>query len=104
MPEPEVLPGSARTRSSAEPFREFIEAELNKGRNAKAIFEDLVMHHGYDGSYDAIKRLARTLRKRESKLSCRFETEPGQEAQAITEKARGRAIQKPANTASHGFL
>ncbi len=77
--EPELPTGS--TRSSAEPFRDFIEAELRKGRNAKAIFQDLVLHRGYDGSYDAVKRLARTLRKREPKISCRFETEPGQEAQ-----------------------
>jgi transposase len=75
---PEVPTGS---RSSAEPFREFLEAELRKGRNAKAIYQDLVLHRGYDGSYDAVKRLARTMRKREPKISCRFETEPGQEAQ-----------------------
>jgi len=76
--DPEVPTGS---RSSAEPFREFLEAELRKGRNAKAIYQDLVLHRGYDGSYDAVKRLARTMRKREPKVSCRFETEPGQEAQ-----------------------
>jgi transposase len=76
--DPEVPIGS---RSSAEPFREFIEAELRKGRNAKSIYQDLVLHRGYTGSYDAVKRLARTLRKREPKISCRFETEPGQEAQ-----------------------
>ena len=79
--EPEVPTGSSATRSSAEGFREFIDAELEKGRNAKAIFQDLVAHHGYSGSYDAVKRLARKLRTREPKISCRFETEPGQEAQ-----------------------
>ena len=79
--EPEVPTGSTSTRSSAEPFREFIDGELKKGRNAKAIFQDLVLHRGYSGSYDAVKRLARKLRKREPKISCRFETEPGQEAQ-----------------------
>ena len=79
--EPEVPTGSTSTRSSAEPFREFIDGELAKRRNAKAIFQDLVLHRGYTGSYDAVKRLARKLRKREPKVSCRFETEPGQEAQ-----------------------
>ncbi len=79
--EPEVPTGSTSTRSSAEPFREFIDGELKKGRNAKAIFQDLVLHRGYTGSYDAVKRLARKLRQREPKISCRFETEPGQEAQ-----------------------
>jgi transposase len=79
--EPEAGPSSTSTRSTAEPFRAFIAAELNKGRNAKAIYQDLVLHRGYTGSYDAVKRLARRLRSREPKVSCRFETEPGQEAQ-----------------------
>jgi len=78
---PEVPTGSTSTRSSAEPFREFIDIELKKGRNAKAIYQDLVAHQGHTGSYDAVKRLARKLRKREPKISCRFETEPGAEAQ-----------------------
>ncbi len=72
---------SATSRSSAEAHRAFIQAELGKGRNAKAIYQDLVAHHGYTGSYDAVKRLARTLRKHEPKVSCRFETDPGQESQ-----------------------
>jgi transposase len=78
---PEVPTDSAVTRSSAEPFRAFVETELAKRRNAMAIYQDLVEHHGYTGSYDAVKRLARKLRKREPKVSCRFETEPGQELQ-----------------------
>ena len=78
---PEVPTDSAVTRSSAKPFRAFVETELAKRRNAMAIYQDLVEHHGYTGSYDAVKRLARKLRKREPKVSCRFETEPGQELQ-----------------------
>lgn len=83
--ESHTLPGevptgsSALTRSSAEPFRAFIEAELAKGRNAKAICYDLVVHHGYDGSYDAVKRLIRKLRKHvrpESQLSLRNRARP----------------------------
>jgi hypothetical protein len=66
----EVPTGSeSSTRSSAEPFRPYIEAELAKGRNSKAIYQDLSLHHGYDGSYDAVKRLARTASQRsESEL------------------------------------
>ncbi len=79
--EPEVATDSRSSRSSAEPHRAFIEAELAKRRNAMAIYQDLVEHHGYDGSYDAVKRLVRKLRKHEPKISCRFETEPGQEMQ-----------------------
>jgi hypothetical protein len=46
----------APSRSSCEPHRSFIEAETAKGRNAVAIFQDLVEHHGYDGAYNAVKR------------------------------------------------
>lgn len=105
--EPEVPTGSevptdaAATRSSAEPHRAFIKAELEKRRNAMAIYQDLVEHHGYGGSYDAIKRLARKLRKHEPKISCRFETDPGQEMQvdygegALTRDPRTGKYRRP---------
>jgi len=48
-----------RDRSSCREHAAFIEAELAKGRNATAIYQDLVEHHGYAGSYDAVKRFAR---------------------------------------------
>ncbi len=62
-------------------FREFIAREVAKGRNSTSIYQDLVEHHGYAGSYDAVKRLARKLRPHNPKIGCRFETDPGQEAQ-----------------------
>lgn len=70
-----------KSRSACEPHRTFIEAQVAKGRNATAIFQDLHEHHGYDGSYDAVKRFVRKLQPKEPKVSCRFETLPGQEAQ-----------------------
>jgi transposase len=95
------VPTDPVTRSSAEPFRAFITAELRKGRNAVAIYQDLVEHHGYEGSYDAVKRLARRLRKHEPKISCRFETDPGQEMQvdygdgALTRDPRTGKYRRP---------
>jgi transposase len=82
-PDPPKVPtgSAATTRSSCEPFRLFVEAELAKRRNAKAIYQDLALHHGYSGSYDAVKRLARKLRPNEPKICCRFETDPGAESQ-----------------------
>jgi transposase len=77
----EVATDSTRSRSGCEPYRSFIEAEAAKGRNAVAIFQDLVEHHGYPGAYNAVKRFVGKLRPRSPKISCRFETEPGQEAQ-----------------------
>ena len=78
---PEVAADPWRSRSSCEPHRRFIEAEAAKGRNAVAIYQDLVEHHGYDGAYNAVKRFVGKLRPAETKISCRFETGPGQEAQ-----------------------
>jgi hypothetical protein len=69
----------AKSRSSCEGHRPFITAEIAKGRNGTAIFQDLVEHHGYEGSYDAVKRFVRTLVPSTPKFSCRFETLPGQD-------------------------
>jgi transposase len=70
------------SRSACEPHREFVEEAVGKGRNATAIYQDLVENHGYAGAYNAVKRFVRTLKPgREAYAKCRFETEPGQEAQ-----------------------
>ena len=92
---------SSPTRSTAEPHRSFIAAELDKRRNATAIYQDLVEHHGYTGSYQAVKRLARKLRKDTPKVSCRYETAPGQEMQvdygdgALTRDPRTGKYRRP---------
>jgi transposase len=78
---PPVATDSPRSRSGCEPYRSFIEAEADKGRNAVAIYQDLVEHHGYAGAYNAVKRFVGKLRPRDPKISCRFETDAGQEAQ-----------------------
>jgi transposase len=100
--EAEAPTGPAPSRSTAEPHRDFIAGELNKGRNGVAIYQDCVQHRGYTGSYDAIKRLIRKLRKDElPKISCRFETEPGQEMQvdygegALTQDPRTGKYRRP---------
>jgi transposase len=95
------VPTDSQGRSSAEPFRPFIETELAKRRTAMAIFQDLTEHYGYTGSYDAVKRLVRKLRKGQPKVSCRFETEVGQEAQvdygegALTRDPRSGKYRRP---------
>ena len=68
------------SRSICEPHGVFVKAEVEKGRNAVAIYQDLVEHHGY-GAYDAVKRFVRKMTPRDVKVSCRFETAPGEEAQ-----------------------
>ncbi len=76
--EPAVRAGM---RSVCASHFEFIDAEIAKGRNAMAIYQDLVEHHGYGGSYDSVKRFARKGHETNAKISCRFETLPGQEGQ-----------------------
>ncbi len=70
-----------KSRSVCEPYRAFIETEVVKGCNSKVIFQGLVEHHGYEGAYDAVKRFVRKIRPADPKISCRFETPPGEEAQ-----------------------
>jgi hypothetical protein len=43
-------------RSTCEDYRELIEQRLARGRNGKAIWQDLVSENGYRGSYQAVKR------------------------------------------------
>ena len=68
--------------SACEPYRELIEEKLSRGRNAKAIWQDLVTDHGYPGNYQTVKRFVRRLGG--SKLPQAagiILTEPGEEAQ-----------------------
>ncbi len=51
-----------RSASACEPYRELIEQGLVRGRNAMAIWQDLVSDHGFAGSYQTVKRFARKLR------------------------------------------
>jgi transposase len=48
--------------STCEPFRELIEQGLARGRNAVAIWQDLVSDHGFTGRYQTVKRFVRKLR------------------------------------------
>ena len=48
--------------SACEPFREAIELGLSRGRDATAIWQDLVAEKGFDGGYQTVKRYVRKLR------------------------------------------
>jgi hypothetical protein len=62
VPEPEPGPGRSPTASACEPYREVIEIGLGQGRNAKAIWQDLVDDHGFRGAYQSVKRFVGKLR------------------------------------------
>ena len=73
---------SSAGRSACELFREAIELGLSKGRNAKAIWQDLVDSSGFAGGYQSVKRFIRGLRGNSSPEACAvIETAPGEECQ-----------------------
>ncbi|MGC2529726.1 MAG: IS21 family transposase [Candidatus Acidiferrum sp.] len=79
---PILPPGNNSSASACEPHREAIELWLSRGRNAKAIWQDLVDIHGFAGGYQSVKRFVRQLRGAPAVEACAvIETEPGEEAQ-----------------------
>ena len=64
-PGPEAVPpkpGRAPTASACEPYREVIVDALNRGRNAVAIWQDLVTDHGFTARYASVRRFILKLR------------------------------------------
>lgn len=62
--------------------RDAIELGLSHGRNAMAIWQDLVDGRGFTGGYQSVKRFVRKLLGSPSKKACAvIETAPGEEAQ-----------------------
>ena len=54
-------PKPVPSASACEPFREAIELGLSRGRNATAIWQDLVADSGFSGGYQTVKRFIRKL-------------------------------------------
>jgi transposase len=68
--------------SACEPFREAIQSGLSRGRNAMAIWQDLVAEAGFRGSYQSVKRFVRKLRATQPpQARVVIITAPGEEAQ-----------------------
>jgi len=79
---PPAQPCHSPSASTCEVHREAIEAGLSKGRNAMAIWQDLVDVCGFGGDYQSVKRFVRKLRgKRSPEARVVIETEPGEESQ-----------------------
>ena len=56
-------PGRAPSASACEPYRELVERALEQGRNAMAIWQDLVDTHGFDARYASVRRFVQTVRR-----------------------------------------
>ena len=78
-----TIPAPPRSSSSAELYREIIEPALMRGRNAMAIWQDLVSDHGFGGSYEAVKRFVRKLRGVRSDTSFRRDREKIMQSTAL---------------------
>ncbi len=55
-------PSRAPSASACEPYRELIAEALRRGRNAVAIWQDLVDDHGFAARYASVRRFVVTLR------------------------------------------
>ncbi len=83
-PAPSGSPSSAlpaHARSSCEPHRVWIEAQVSLGRNATAIYQELVDGHGFQSRYNSVKRFCRSVRKSEPEQFDRLEFLRAEEAQ-----------------------
>ena len=75
----EVVGGGAKSR--CEGLSVVIEEKVGKGLSAQRIYQDLVSDHGFEASYQSVKRFVAKLKEREPKRVFRMESLPGEEAQ-----------------------
>ncbi len=84
-PTPEVtpaVPNRSPSASACEPYREVIELGLGRGRNAMAIWQDLVSDHGFGSGYQSVKRFVKKLgASLPPQARAVIVTAPGEEAQ-----------------------
>ena len=75
-------PGRAPSASACEPYRELISEALRRGRNAMAIWQDLVDDHGFTARYASVRRFVVALRGTSSpEARVVITTAPGEEGQ-----------------------
>lgn len=77
----EELPQKKTRPTILDPYKEYIQIEVNKDIQAKRIFEDLVRDYDYQGSYDTVKKYIHSIREKKSKVYMVLNTQPGEEAQ-----------------------
>jgi transposase len=77
-----LRPSRAPTASACEPYRELIGEALRRGRNAMAIWQDLVDEHGFPARYASVRRFVATLRGASTlEPHAIITTAPGEEGQ-----------------------
>ena len=76
-----VTAAIARSTSACEPHRAWIEAQVQLGRNAVSVYQELVDAHGFAHRYNSVKRFVAALRARAPERFDVLEFLPGEEAQ-----------------------
>jgi transposase len=75
-------PSRSPSASNCELYRDVIEADLTRGRNAKAIWQDLVDSYHFAAGYQSVRRFVHKIRGSHAPEACAIiETAPGEEAQ-----------------------
>jgi transposase len=78
----EPQPGRSPSASACEAYREVIELGLSRGRNAMAIWQDLVDASAFAAGYQSVRRFVWKLQGSRSPQACAvIETAPGEESQ-----------------------
>jgi hypothetical protein len=79
---PAPQPGHSPSVSACAPYREMIELGLSRGRNARAIWQELVDTCSFTAGYQSVRRFVRKLHPSPAPEACAvIETAPGEEAQ-----------------------
>jgi transposase len=78
-PRPPAL--GATAASACEPHRCWVESQVQLGRNAQSIYQDLIEQHGFQHRYNSVKRFVAKLKAREPERFDVLEYLPGEECQ-----------------------
>jgi hypothetical protein len=98
-------PQRSPSASACIAYREAIGSGLSRGRNAMAIWQDLVSEYSFASSYQSVQRFVRKLRGTQApEARVVIFTAPGQEAQVDYGTARWCAIPRPASIGARGCL
>jgi len=93
---PEPQPGRSPSASACGPYRDAIELALSGGRNAMAIWQDLVDAYGFAAGYQSVRRFVTKLRGKQTPVACAvIETAPGEELQV--DYGTGPMVRDPHN-------
>lgn len=95
-PPPRPPAAAKRASSACEAHRSWIEEQVQLGRNAQSIYQDLVERFGFEHRYNSVKRFVRGLKARDPERFDVLESLPGEEAQvdfgqgALTRRPNGK--------------